>query len=261
MFRNVGLRPAEIWRCSVELPIRVGHGQRTINATQQAFARPETVPGLLVIRQGQRAYSSFAAAFQCPPTNPLRPSWQTLDASTEPTKIKHLAFSAWIRHAHTRSKRRRTGDALRNKSTATNGPRTPPVPSGSARKAELSPKLQPVKSSAERKDIPVVSTPLLERLPHLPHLHRPTKDELLAAATGAWSRFKIHFKWFSIKSERPFNTDDIGAFLSWIFLGHLIWFVVGTTTFLSLAIVTVNTVLAQGSLSKYVEFLQKLIEK
>ena len=89
-------------------------------------------------------------------------------------------------------------------------------------------------------------------LDRLPHLHRPTKAELLAAANGFWSRLGVHFKWFSIRSARPFNTDDIGAFISWVFLGHLIWIIVGTTTFFSLAIFTVNTVFAQETLAGWV---------
>lgn len=90
----------------------------------------------------------------------------------------------------------------------------------------------------------------MDRLPHLPH--RPTKEELLAAATGAWSRFKVHFKWFSIKSGRKFNMDDISAFFSWILLGHLAWIIVGTTTFFSMCIFLVNTVFAQESLARSV---------
>lgn len=80
----------------------------------------------------------------------------------------------------------------------------------------------------------------------LPYIHRPTKEELLAAATGFWSRLKIRFKWFSIRSVRPFNVDEIGAFFSWFLLGHVLWIVLGTTTFFSLAILAVNTVFAQG---------------
>jgi len=83
----------------------------------------------------------------------------------------------------------------------------------------------------------------------LPHLHRPTKEELLSAATGFWQRLSIRFKWFSIRSARPFNADDISAFLSWIFWGHLLWFVIGTTTFVSLAIWFINTVFAQETLA------------
>jgi distribution and morphology protein 31 len=42
--------------------------------------------------------------------------------------------------------------------------------------------------------------------------------------------------------------DEIGAFFSWFVLGHVIWIIVGTTTFFSLAIFAVNTVFAQGNL-------------
>ena len=87
---------------------------------------------------------------------------------------------------------------------------------------------------------------LIDRLPNIPHIHRPSKEELLAAATGFWSRLKVRFKWFSIRSARPFNVDEIGAFFSWVLLGHVIWIVLGTTTFFSLAIFAVNTVFAQG---------------
>lgn len=85
-------------------------------------------------------------------------------------------------------------------------------------------------------------------LPHLPKMpHRPTKEELLAAATGFWSRLKIRFKWFSIRSARPWNVDDWSAFVSWFVLGHIVWILVGTTTFVSLLILAINTVVAQGT--------------
>lgn len=87
---------------------------------------------------------------------------------------------------------------------------------------------------------------LMDRLPHMPHLHRPTKEELLAAATGFWSRLKVRFKWFSIRSVRPFSLDEIAALFSWVLLGHIVWVVVGTTTFFSLLILAINTVFAQG---------------
>lgn len=87
---------------------------------------------------------------------------------------------------------------------------------------------------------------LFDRLPNVPQLHRPTKEELLAAANGFWSRLKIRFKWFSIRSVRPFNLDEITALFSWVLLGHVVWVVVGTTTFFSLLILAINTVFAQG---------------
>ena len=82
---------------------------------------------------------------------------------------------------------------------------------------------------------------------HLPKIpHRPTKEELLAAATGFWERLKVRFKWFSIRSMRPWNADEWGAFVSWFLFGHLVWILVGTTTFFSLIILFINTVFAQG---------------
>lgn len=93
---------------------------------------------------------------------------------------------------------------------------------------------------------------VVDRLPHLPTFHRPTKEELLSAATGFWSRMGIRFKWLTIRSLRPFNSDDISAFFSWILLGHVIWIIVGTTTFFSLIILAVNTVFAQETLAGWI---------
>ncbi|KXT07970.1 hypothetical protein AC579_6922 [Pseudocercospora musae] len=93
---------------------------------------------------------------------------------------------------------------------------------------------------------------IYDHLPHLPHLHRPTKEELLAAANGFWHRLQIRFKWFSIRSVRPFNHEEIFAFLSWIFWGHVLWFVIGTTTFVSLTILALNSVFAQDTLAGWI---------
>lgn len=90
---------------------------------------------------------------------------------------------------------------------------------------------------------------IMGRLPNITQIHRPSKEELLAAATGFWARLKVRFKWFSIRSARPFNIDEIGAFFSWILVGHVLWIILGTTTFFSLAIFAVNTVFAQGKIS------------
>lgn len=83
---------------------------------------------------------------------------------------------------------------------------------------------------------------------HLPKMpHRPTKEELLAAANGFWERLRVRFKWMSIRSMRPWNADEWGAFVSWFLFGHLVWILVGTTTFFSLLILSINTVFAQGT--------------
>ncbi|KAG9947406.1 mitochondrion biogenesis protein, partial [Aureobasidium melanogenum] len=115
-------------------------------------------------------------------------------------------------------------------------------------------KTQEQPPSVKSQDVPPPNTThhhyhLMDRLPHL---HRPTKDELLAAATSFWQRLGIRFKWFSIRSARPFNTDDISAFVSWILFGHILWIILGTTTFVSLAILFMNTVFAQETLAGWV---------
>ncbi|KAK5173353.1 Mitochondrial distribution and morphology protein 31, mitochondrial precursor [Saxophila tyrrhenica] len=89
-------------------------------------------------------------------------------------------------------------------------------------------------------------------LDRLPHLHRPSKEELLSAATGFWQRMRIRFKWSTIRSVRPYTLDEIGAFASWVFLGHVVWIVIGTTTFVSLAIWAINTVFAQETVAGWV---------
>jgi len=93
---------------------------------------------------------------------------------------------------------------------------------------------------------------------HMPNFHRPSKEELLAAATGFWARMKVRFKWATIRSMRPFNVDEMVGFFSWIALGHILWLVIGTTTFISLAVFAINTVVAQESLAGWVgEYLTK----
>lgn len=83
---------------------------------------------------------------------------------------------------------------------------------------------------------------------HLPKLpHRPTKQELLEAASGFWSRLRVRFKWLTIRSVRPWNVDDWSAFVSWVVVGHIVWILVGTTTFISALIYAINTIAAQGT--------------
>lgn len=62
----------------------------------------------------------------------------------------------------------------------------------------------------------------------LPHLHRPTRDDFLNAATGFWSRLRVRFKWLTIRSFRKYNADDISAFVTWFFMSQTLWLFVGT---------------------------------
>lgn len=158
--------------------------------------------------------------------------------------FQSLAQLAWRREIHSSARRGDRGSIRRNQSSKANGPngRAPP------QNAKELPKVpRPVvkeEADASKTDPPSAS---YLHLPHMPKLpHRPTKEELLAAATGFWSRLKVRFKWFSIRSARPWNIDDWSAFVSWFVLGNIVWILVGTTTFFSLVILSINTVVAQG---------------
>lgn len=172
-------------------------------------------------------------------------------SATHTTDLLRLARQSWTRDIHTGSARRRNGSlSRRRKSTKSS---TEPVRVAAASQAT---KQEPENAS---------TTPKVESKPptnaehhsyisnyfHLPNMHlphRPTKEELLDAANGFWARLKVRFKWYSIRSMRPWNTDEWGAFLSFFLFGHLVWVLVGTTTFVSGLLLFVNTVSAQGKL-------------
>ncbi|CAI6341423.1 unnamed protein product [Periconia digitata] len=124
-------------------------------------------------------------------------------------------------------------------------PSTPPPPEASSPTTPPEPPVPP----------PSTGTHFLghlPHLPHLPHLKRPSKAELLDAASGFWSRIRVHFKWLTIRSTRPFNADEIYALLSWILAAHFLWVVLGTTTFFMLTVFLVNTVFAQESVAQWI---------
>ncbi len=77
------------------------------------------------------------------------------------------------------------------------------------------------------------------------YLPLSTKEELLASTTNVFRKLGIHVKWSLAKQYRPFNTDDFSALFSWLMVGNVLLIVLGTTTFFSLVIFTMNTVLAQ----------------
>lgn len=163
--------------------------------------------------------------------------------------VSRLARQALIRNLHTpagspgTSQRRTKSTQAGEDSKATSAPQTKPQSEPANKEFEESKK----EAKEEDHDTLTDSVSKYLHLPHLPKMpHRPTKEELLAAATGFWQRLKVRFKWFSIRSTRPFNADEWGAFLSWILFGHFVWILVGTTTFFSLLILMVNTVFAQG---------------
>lgn len=76
-----------------------------------------------------------------------------------------------------------------------------------------------------------------------PHV---TKAELLSQARGFLERLKIRIKYPLMRQIRPWTLNDATALFSWLFLGHTVWLLVGTTSFVSLILWTANSLQFQG---------------
>jgi len=161
-----------------------------------------------------------------------------------PNDFAFGARQACTRKLHSNARGRDSGNLKRHKSSTSK--------SASSQTSSNDDRLPSLGAEKKTESLPEATTPPGKYL-HLPHMpkmpHRPTKEELLAAATGFWSRLKVRFKWFSIRSVRPWNIDDWSAFVSWFVLGNIVWILVGTTTFFSLLIFSINTVVAQGTIT------------
>ncbi|KAI1631765.1 mitochondrial distribution and morphology proteins-domain-containing protein [Biscogniauxia mediterranea] len=184
--------------------------------------------------------------------------------------ITKLAAQAWVRcnhtgrgrvlrvHRRTKTSKSHAQNAIRDPAGAARQRNPAPPQAPPQASPQNSPQASPQASRAngpETKPLDQEPSSVTKyfHMPALPHLpHRPTKEEFLAAANGFWERLKVRFKWISIRSMRPWNIDEWGAFVSWFLFGHLVWILVGTTTFFSLIILSINTVFAQETLAKWV---------
>ncbi|PFH49738.1 hypothetical protein AMATHDRAFT_62485 [Amanita thiersii Skay4041] len=61
---------------------------------------------------------------------------------------------------------------------------------------------------------------------------------------------RVRFKWFTIKSFRKFNADDISAFVTWFLMSQTLWILVGTTTFFSVIFATANSLRLQHYIAR-----------
>jgi distribution and morphology protein 31 len=196
--------------------------------------------------------SSTSLMKQCASTIE-KPLYST--STTRRQTIASICQQSWRREIHSSSRRRRGQVSRRNTSSTSNGQDRHKITQNDNKKSTVPPASSTEKSEKRKNNPPAESHSYLH-LPHLPQMpHRPTREELLAAATGFWSRLKVRFKWFSIRSTRPWNIDDWSAFASWFVLGNIVWVFVGTTTFFSLVIFSINTVFAQGKLFSKTEIL------
>ncbi|EJS43366.1 mdm31p [Saccharomyces arboricola H-6] len=96
----------------------------------------------------------------------------------------------------------------------------------------------------------------LKKQPNLKYITE--RDSLLVQTNNIFTKLKINIRWFLKKSTRPFNSDDISAFISWILVSNIFIFIFWTTTFVSLVLYLINTVFAQEYLaSKIGKFITK----
>lgn len=70
-------------------------------------------------------------------------------------------------------------------------------------------------------------------------------------------------RYFLLKQNRPFNIDEVTAFLSWILMGNVLWILIGTTTFFGFLIYIVNWIgdreIEKRILKKLITFDNKLV--
>ncbi|TPX71395.1 hypothetical protein SpCBS45565_g01096 [Spizellomyces sp. 'palustris'] len=79
---------------------------------------------------------------------------------------------------------------------------------------------------------------------------RVARAELLDNVGGFWPRLRLRIRLFLMGSMRPWRADDVFAMFSWIFMGHTLFLLVGTTTFLSMLIGVANSLQFQAYLAK-----------
>ncbi|KAE8224903.1 hypothetical protein CF319_g2277 [Tilletia indica] len=96
------------------------------------------------------------------------------------------------------------------------------------------------KSGSPTSPLPLQSSAHPPDHPHHVTWARPTKEDLLRLAQGFWQRTRIRFKWFTIRSFRRFNADDISAFFTLGGLSTILLLILGTTTFVSVFVWTLN---------------------
>ncbi|KAH8911073.1 hypothetical protein BR93DRAFT_314725 [Coniochaeta sp. PMI_546] len=230
-------------------------------ASQHNVRRSCTSGGLLLIGLTSGPSSTPAVVATCT----AAADSALVASSGKKAGISSLARQAWLRSTQPKygfPQSRRLGATRRRMSSnpeGDGGKGTQPLQKpGTADKSASGPAHEP--PAGEQESLADSMSKYLH-LPHMPKMHmphRPTKEELLSAASGFWERLKVRFKWFSIRSMRPWNADEWGAFVSWFLFGHLVWILVGTTTFFSLVILTINTVFAQETLAKWIgDYLTK----
>ncbi|KAL2756876.1 hypothetical protein ACRALDRAFT_1041335 [Sodiomyces alcalophilus JCM 7366] len=247
---------------------RLVHTQRSIPRPSTSSHGPNTLKsltsgGLLLIGFTTNVSSSTPTGVAASCTGTSQSA--TGENSAAGSKIRQLAQQAWRRGLHTDAsastsdgytvgKRRYSSkSAKKQDKTAASQLNHDGQPQSTHAPKPGEPVNPPGGQPQSHDHDPESLTSTMSKYLHMPKIpHRPTREELLAAANGFWDRTRVRFKWASIRSVRPWNIDEWGAFVSWFLFGHIVWILVGTTTFFSLLILSINTVFAQETVAKWV---------
>jgi mitochondrial distribution and morphology protein 31 len=189
---------------------RAYYGRIPSGSTRQ-ITRRFASGGLLVLGASPHSASTVETGATCG----ISPEKIIRHRTSSSRILRSLTNNVWDRNFHTPQTERSRAEVTKGGDSARNdGVPTKAVPPSDANQVD---------AKDPKPELDTVRTNSTDALPNKPQFHRPTKDELLAAATGFWSRLRVRFKWFSIRSVRPFNIDEITTLFSWVFLGHIIW--------------------------------------
>lgn len=88
-----------------------------------------------------------------------------------------------------------------------------------------------------------------------------SRKQFVAGSTSLLQTVQLNLKWLLMKQNRPFNADDFSAFVSWFVWSNIIWFVLGTTTFVSLIMYTIKTLKIDSESSLMNNLMMKILFK
>ncbi|KAI8867706.1 mitochondrial distribution and morphology protein family 31/32, partial [Ramicandelaber brevisporus] len=69
----------------------------------------------------------------------------------------------------------------------------------------------------------------------------PTRAEMLEGISGFWARLSVNLRFALTRTKRPWTTDDILAMISWILMSNVAFFLLASTTFVSLVLFVINS--------------------
>ncbi|KAK0533744.1 Mitochondrial distribution and morphology protein 31, mitochondrial precursor [Tilletia horrida] len=202
----------------------VGSGRRTLHTSQAWLEEDKNKPG-----------PSTASPSAAPPSKPQDAAHNTAQAKSASAHAGTATDSSSSHHAATRH----YNTAFRNWPASLRELAVKAVRAGAAGGAAAG-------SASSSSQQPITSGQATQSSPHPPdHPHhvtwaRPTQEDLLRLARGFWQRTRIRFKWFTIRSFRRFNVDDISAFFTLGGLSTILLLILGTTTFVSVVVFALN---------------------